>query len=94
MMRVMHVAVGSVKRWVIKLTLEDKLSDLGVYPSTGNTNIVTDEGIFYRFIEPKQLLSIPNAEDDYVIIYGDKSDYDSEFISTLGRFGDNIRWVK
>jgi hypothetical protein len=94
MMRIMIVAVGSVKRYVLKLALEDKLHDLCVYPSSGNNNIVTDEGIFYRFIEPNQLLSIPHAEDDYVVIYGDKSDYDSEFISTLERFGDNVRWVK
>ena len=93
MMRVMIVAVGSVKRYVLKLVLEDKLYDLGMYPGKGNT-IVTDEGVFYSFLEPKQLLSIPHAQDDYVIIHGDKSDYDSEFISTLGRFGDNVRWVK
>ena len=94
MMRVMIVAVGSVKRYVLKLVLEDKLQDLEVYPSTGNSNIVTDEGVFYRFLEPKQLLSIPHAQDDFVIIHGDKSDYDSEFISTLGRFEDNVRWIK
>jgi hypothetical protein len=94
MMRIMIVAIGSVKRYVLKLALEDKLPDLGLYPDSGISNVVTEEGISYRFIEPNQLLSIPHAQDDYVVIYGDKSDYDSEFINTLGRFGDNVRWVK
>lgn len=92
-MRVFYIINGILKRSLFSIEFEYSLDRYGDIEYTSSPVIMSNEGVTYMIVGPDYLFRTPNAVDDYVIIYGKKSEYSSEFISTLTRFGDNVKWV-